>query len=487
MISASHMRVGRLICLCTALASTGSARGADPDVLANDAKGALVRATAGMRAISTEGGYLWRYSADLSERWGETKATASQVWVQPPGTPAVGMAFLRAYAATKDPRHLDAAEGAAVALARGQLESGGWDYLIDFDAQAGARWYRRTDRGRVAPDEAARRKNVTTFDDDNTQSALRFLLEYLAAATDRQGDATRELRASLDYGLSKMIEAQYANGGWPQRHDGKPHEAPIDPARRASIPAEYPRQHEGRPYYSHATLNDDAHRDCVLTMLAAHRRTGKAEYLKSAERGGEFLIAAQLPAPQPAWAQQYDAEMHPAWARAFEPPAVSSRESAGAVRTLVDLYLATGQDKYLAPIPAAVEWFKRSELRPGAWARLYELGTNRPVYGDRDGKIHYRLDELTPERRTGYAWEGGFGITEAITYYDEVRQAGRDAYLAERAKPAKSDRDKLAPRVRQAIDSLDANGRWLTNGQIQTRTFIRNVDVLREYLEAGNP
>ena len=38
-----------------------------------------------------------------------------------------------------------------------------------------------------------------------------------------------------------------------------------------------------------------------------------------AERAGDFILAAQMPEPQPAWAQQYDAAMHPAWARKFEP------------------------------------------------------------------------------------------------------------------------------------------------------------------------
>ncbi|MCA9017797.1 MAG: hypothetical protein KDA77_20910, partial [Planctomycetaceae bacterium] len=46
--------------------------------------------------VSTDGGYLWRYSEDLSLREGEEKATDSMVWVQPPGTPTVGEAFLNA-------------------------------------------------------------------------------------------------------------------------------------------------------------------------------------------------------------------------------------------------------------------------------------------------------------------------------------------------------------------------------------------------------
>ncbi len=38
------------------------------------------------------------------------------------------------------------------------------------------------------------------------------------------------------------------------------------------------------------------------------------------------------------------------------------------------------------------------------WARLYEIGTNRPVFGDRDGKVHYDVKEISEERRRGYAW-----------------------------------------------------------------------------------
>lgn len=40
--------------------------------------------------ISTQGGYLYYYATDLQQRWGEGEATADQIWVQQPGTPAVG-------------------------------------------------------------------------------------------------------------------------------------------------------------------------------------------------------------------------------------------------------------------------------------------------------------------------------------------------------------------------------------------------------------
>ncbi len=95
------------------------------DSLADEARTALARATAAMRAIATEGGYLWRYSPHLTERAGENPATATQIWVQTPGTPAMGLAFLRAHGTTGDALSLEAAKDAADALVAGQLVSGG--------------------------------------------------------------------------------------------------------------------------------------------------------------------------------------------------------------------------------------------------------------------------------------------------------------------------------------------------------------------------
>mgnify|MGYP003863312573 FL=1 len=76
----------------------GSLRAAEP--LATEVRATMEKATAFMRSIATEGGYLWRYSPDLKERAGESIATPTQIWVQPPGTPSMGLAFLRAYEVT---------------------------------------------------------------------------------------------------------------------------------------------------------------------------------------------------------------------------------------------------------------------------------------------------------------------------------------------------------------------------------------------------
>jgi PelA/Pel-15E family pectate lyase len=462
----------------------GAAFTAD-DPLAQEARTTLEKATAFFRSISTHGGYLWWYSEDLKERAGEGRATETQIWVQPPGTPSVGMAFLRAYEVTKDKRYLDAAKDAADALAFGQLESGGWTYSIDFDPQGSQRFYRRAEKGALSAQQIARRRNVTTFDDNNTQSALRLLMAV--ADTSKGAKDARDVRIqeALDYGLRGLLNAQYPNGAFPQGYDGKPRNPADYPIKRGQIPQNWSRTHEGRDYWFYYTFNDNTIRDCILTLLEAHRRYGKREYLDAAKRGGDFILLAQLPEPQAGWGQQYDFEMNPAWARRFEPPSVCSGESAGVIRTLVDLYLATGEEKYLQPIPAAVDWFKRSTLAPNQWARFYELGTNKPLYFTKDYKLVYTDNDLP----THYSFKSSYGIPASIAYYEEVKRLGRKEYL-ERQKPKpltaqqkESRRKSLEPRAREVIAALDAKGRWVTNGRIECRVFIDNARALCDYLE----
>ncbi|MCX6952171.1 MAG: pectic acid lyase [Verrucomicrobia bacterium] len=474
----------------------GGLRAAEP--LANDVRVAMEKATAYIRTIATEGGYLWSYSADLKTRAGETKATATQIWVQPPGTPTMGRTFLRAYEVTRDARYLDAAKAAADALATGQLESGGWDYLVDFDPKLSSQWYRRTDLGKLSAAEAAKRKNVSTFDDDTTQSALRLLLAVADASKGSNEPRDVRIREARDYGLAKLIAAQRPNGGWPQRWNGIAADPKAYPVKAASLPAERPRTHQKENYYGHYTLNDNAHRDCVLTLLDAAKRLGKPEYRAAALRGGEFLLAAQLPEPQPAWAQQYNAQMQPAWARAFEPPGVCSNESSGAMRLLVDLYVETGDEKFLEPLPRAIAWLKRSEVAPGRWARLYELGTNLPIFGDRDGKYYYHLEELSAERQTGYSWTGPYGLPATIAYYEDVKAAGREAILERRkaaetptAKQRASRAKAVETRVRYAINAMDTQGRWIQPIKgvptVRTEPYVTNMTAFCDYLEAVKP
>jgi hypothetical protein len=445
---------------------------AEPNAhLERDAREALRRAAAYFQSISTRGGYLWWYSEDLKQRAGENRATETQIWVQSPGTPAVGLAFLRAYEATKDVQYLDAAQHAAEALAWGQLESGGWTYSIDFDP-ASQRTYRRADTGKLDTKQIAKRRNVTTFDDDTTQLALRFLMKFIAAQT----NASAEIRSALDYGLEGLLRAQYPNGAWPQGFDGRIHDVGLHAPKRARFPENWSRTPDVKEYWHQYTFNDNVMRNCILKLLEAHRQFGKAEYLAAARRAGDFILLAQLPAPQRAWAQQYNFNMEPAWARRFEPPSVCSAESAGLLRVLLDLHAATGDRKYLEPIPSAVDWLKRSQIAPGKWARFYELQTNKPLYFTKDYRLVYTDDDLP----THYGFQGDYNIPAIIKQCEAVLKD------AQRRKTERRPvtRSSLEPAVRETIAALDAQGRWITNDRIESRTFIANVDTLCDYLEA---
>ena len=150
--------------------------------LHDDALKAAKRATAFLTdQVSTEGGYLWRYSADLTLREGEGVVTTKTVWIQPPGTPSVGEAFLLLFRATQDEQFLDAARAAGEALRRGQMRSGGWQAMIEFEPERRKKWAYRTD----PPRKQAR--DQSSLDDDKTQSAIRFVIQ-LDKALDLKDD-----------------------------------------------------------------------------------------------------------------------------------------------------------------------------------------------------------------------------------------------------------------------------------------------------------
>jgi hypothetical protein len=464
----------------TVLSLPGLTRAADL-ALAKQAREALDRATAFYRSISTHGGYLWSYSAELRERWGETRATATQVWVQPPGTPTVGQSFLRCFEVTKDATHLEAARAAGDALAYGQLDSGGWHYMIDFDPATDP-YLRRAIA--AAAGKAAKKKNVTTFDDNTTQAAVRFLLAVTRVeAPADQAERGRRLSEALEYALAGMLRAQYPNGAFPQGYNAAPRNAADHPAIRARLPKDWRELPRVKDYWFHYTLNDHAHGDCLETLLEAHRVTKRPELMEAARRAGDFLILAQLPEPQPAWAQQYTPDMYPAWARKFEPPAVCSSESVGVCRTLVDLYLASGEEKYLAPLPAALAWLKKVTLADGRHARFYELGTDRPLYMTRDYQVTYRDDDLP----THYGFKTSPPLAAVEKYYGEVKAAGREAWL--RAHDALAARKRSAPgeaAVRAVVEALDKDGRWLDpSGRISSKLFVHNAGILCDYLAAS--
>ena len=432
--------------------------------------------------VASHGGYVWEYSTDLvTRRRGESKnLPLSTVWVQA-GTPMVGEAFLRAYEVTGEAAYLEAALNAGRCLSWGQLQSGGWGYSIEFDLDRNHYKYHHLDDPQAT-------NNTTTFDDDNTQSATRFLMHL-----DRWVDE-REIDASIERALDGFLEAQYEEmpwkGAWPQRYP--------PPKGYAAFP----------------TFNDNTMSDCVRTMFMAYEQYGNKRALRSVKDCLDFYLRSQREAPQSTWAQQYDEKLEPAWARKFEPPSVSGAESCGNCNLLMDIYLELGDEKLLDAVGRTVDWYEASRIggteEEGVWARFYELETNKPLYFTKTYELVYTDDDLPIH----YSFKGNYGVNGMISRYETIRKTGREALLAEREKLMEieewADRAKtLAEGVRAVLDAMDEKGRWVKkvpkteqkrdekgrvvrvvdkNVQLEmmyTRGFVQNLRTLADYVEAA--
>jgi PelA/Pel-15E family pectate lyase len=390
----------------------------------------------------------------------------------------VGEAFLRAYERTGERELLQFAEEAGRVLVRGQLQSGGWDYRIELDPVDHAKAAYRDQPA------SSGRFNRSTLDDDTTQSALSFLIR-LDRALVMEGAAIHDAAA---YGLDRLVSAQYANGAWPQRFEG-----PADPtvfrSGTAVVPSDWPREFPKADYRSYATLNDNVLPRTVETLFLAADVYGEPRFAQSACRAGDFLIAAQLPEPQPGWAQQYDSKMQPAWARKFEPPAATGGETQGAIRVLLMLFERTGEARFLEPIPRALDWLARSALPDGRVARFYELGTNRPLFFSTDYQLTYDDSDLP----THYGFKVDSSVDRLRRDLERARTRASVETQAARRPPRLTDR--IRRDAQRAYESLDEEGRWLSGSdgdsparrRFESREFIRNLDALSVFVEAvGN-
>ena len=387
--------------------------------------------------VATQGGYHFRSAADLSYGRSESAEGPTQVSVQREGTPVVGMAYLTAWEATGDRYYLDAAKETAHALVNGQQCSGGWDYIIEFDqAERKSRPYLADGNCSVPnpprnPDGSTGSPHYTTFDDNVSQAALRLLMRV-----DRELNfADEKSHRAVEHALESLLKAQYPNGAWPQRYYEFPDPKKF-PVKRADYPVSWPRTWPGPDYRGHYTLNDNSIVDIIDALLEAARIYDEPGYQVAAEKGGSFILSAQMPDPQPGWAQQYDIDMHPAWARIFEPPSITGGESQSVMQALLVLYRETGDKKYLEPLPKALAYYRSSalpevenpsEIRrracpPGSvcMARFYELKTNKPLYITKGT----RVDAATLGRSLIDGYELSYSNESVITHYGVLTRGG---------------------------------------------------------------
>jgi PelA/Pel-15E family pectate lyase len=468
--------------MALALPRVPSARAADDAPLGELALASMKRAAAYFRTqVARHGGYVYYYSFDLAKRLGEGVAGPEEIWVQPPGTPSVGMAYLKAFQATGDQFYLDAAREAGLALIYGQLQSGGWAASIDFDP-AGPR------AGQYRGSGSRRGRNNSTLDDGTTQAAIR-LLARLDQALEFHDE---KVHTAAQVALDALLAAQFASGAFPQVWTGPIAKQPI---MKASYP-KYDWRTEGKikNYWDMPTLNDGLAGTVTATLFDVQRIYKDAKYQDAAARLGDFLILAQMPDPQPAWAQQYSYEMHPIWARRFEPAAITGGESQDVLETLLVIHRATGDAKYLAPIPRAIAYLKSSLLADGRLARFYELKTNRPLFMTRSGD-EYSLTYDDGNLPTHYAFKVPSRLARIERQYEH--QATGDRGQETGTMTARPSADE----IRRIIAALDDQGRWISTpgrdrlaGQprfgsdepfIASAVFSRNLEVLSQYVKSA--
>ncbi|MEX2579045.1 MAG: pectate lyase [Verrucomicrobiales bacterium] len=430
--------------------------------------------------LASHGGYASGWKQDLSLAYVEGKESETIISIQPHGTTTVGLAMLQAHEATGDKAFLAGARDAARALIDCQLESGGWPADFDFGGEDPERWFLRKDV-LAGETEAGKRRNNSTLDDNKTQSALLFLVEL---AHTEEGRDDKSLQDSVRYGFDKVLAAQNAIGSWPQQFSGP---APSDGiVKKATIPEEWPREWPGEQYTGFHTLNDGNLERLVMLMLRAHELTGDSRYFEAAKRVGDFLLLAQFEGDQPAWAQQYNEDMIPVWARKFEPPALTSTESFGACVTLFEIWLASGDEKYRAAIPAALDWLERSRLPSGQWARFYELRTNKPLYCEAET---YDLTYDGSDTPSHYGFKIDSGFIGKIEWMRKALAKPREDILASREAPDSPERwaktaRNLRSKVQTALETRNEDGVWVDDELIDAGLFVKHFSAMSAYVKA---
>lgn len=267
----------------------------------------------------------------------------------------------------------------------------------------------------------------STFDNGATTDELRFLARRYVAT---KGEPVRE---SFLRGLDHILQAQYPTGGWPQS---------------------YP---PGNGYHRHITFNDgtmvrlmeflrETYTREVYGFVDAERRdAGRRAF----DKGIECILKCQIrvDGKLTAWCAQHDEkDLRPRPARAYELVSLSGSESVGIVRLLMSL--DRPGPEVVQAVEGAVGWFEAAKLRgikevrrkdknspqgfdkvvvedpsaPPLWARFYEIGTNRPIFCDRDGVPKRSLAEISYERRNGYGWLGTWPQPLLDTEYPAWKQ-----------------------------------------------------------------
>ncbi len=294
-----------------------------------------------------------------------------------------------------------------------QRANGGW--VKDYDMLA----VLTDDQKKLIRD--SRERTDTSYDNHTTHPQV----EYLARAFVLLGDPA--YREACVRGLDFMLASQYPNGGFPQwwpnakgiaahitfndgvmmgilnvlkaAADREPHFAWIDEPRRLRLDAAVARGVDcllRSQVRVAGQLTGWGQQHDATTLATVSARTFELACLSPADTTDIARFLMRWPAPQPEMKQAIEGAV--AWLRAVK---LSDIRVERVAAPAAEFFRHTADfDVVVVPAPGA----------PPLWARMIEVGTNRPIFASRAGVRVYSLAEVDRERRTGSGWYGNWPV-----------------------------------------------------------------------------
>lgn len=265
-------------------------------------------------------------------------------------------------------------------------------------------WSKRTDMTKARQPGMAfgsEKGYIPTFDNGATSTQMTLLAKAYSATADKA------YQDAFARGLQLILNAQYPNGGWPQN---------------------YPLVGD---YHNYITYNDSLMVNLMFLLRDIAKGEGDYAFVSPAQRqlaqqsldqaiqcalNTQVLVNGKATV----WGAQHDPlTLMPAKARAYEMASLTSAESVWMVEFFMGLENPSAE--VIESVHAAADWYDATKITgkvwvrgdadlkddpnaPPMWSRFYELGSNKPIFGDRDGAIHYEVGKVSKERREGYAW-----------------------------------------------------------------------------------
>ncbi len=438
-----------------------------------------------LEKVSYRGGFVWSYLPDFSRQWGELEARRTMIWMQPPGTASMGHVMLDAYHATADEFYYQGAQKIAVAIIYAQHSSGGWNYVADYAGEKSLKnWYATIGKHAWRLEEFHHYFGNATFDDGGTAEAAKFLLRLYLEKRDDQ------YRAPLNKAIDFVLHSQYPIGGWPQR---------------------FPLLHSRLDYPSFITFNDDVAAENIDFLLMCYQTLGETRLREPIIRAMNTFLVTQQGQPQPGWALQYTTELQPAAARSYEPRSLHTPTTAENIIQLIKFYRLTGDSKFLARIPEALDWLDSlktldtSNQEGRSHPSFIEVGTGKAIYTHRRGSnvangeyyvdyiagnmlAHYKSAAEIRVDRLREAYAGVLTIPRAEVnrdsplrenikmvlpkYFTLDRVSFSDLNFRAQVERSAGDGESLQERATALINGLDTQGYWPTPLYYTTNPYL---------------